>query len=155
MEPLRCAVCNILFSPGAAVPLSKQQGAVLNEVCLPPVTFCPRRLMGLLQFCLEEEWERKREWGRRRDREKERQGAAALQNTTVDQGEGGGCRWAVGEREQAGGFMLQPLFYISFVFGLAPLYMCNYHWHRYFFWTRDQASLWWFECVSGALVSTK
>lgn len=29
---------------GAALPVSKQQGAVLNEVSLPVVTFCPLRL---------------------------------------------------------------------------------------------------------------
>lgn len=52
--------CSLFFSIGAVHPISCQQGAVLNEESLSMVTFCPFRLMGLLQSCLEEEEERHR-----------------------------------------------------------------------------------------------
>lgn len=51
---------NLSFSLRAVLPVSKQQGAVLNEVSISLVTFCPLRMMGLLQSCLKEEGERKR-----------------------------------------------------------------------------------------------
>lgn len=41
---------------------------------------------------------------------------------------------------------LLSLFYISIVFGQAPLYTCNYHWHCYFFQTQVQASPGWLVC---------
>ena len=55
------------FPPCAVFPVFIQQGAVLNEISLSLVTFCPLRLMGLVQSCLEEERERRRiEKGRER-----------------------------------------------------------------------------------------
>lgn len=86
--------------------------------------------MGLLQSCLEEEEERKSAGGREREieieGERERDGdeewgayCIAQNNSVSRRGVGGG--------EEAGGFTFLPLFYISIVFGQAPLYMCNYH----------------------------
>lgn len=67
-------------------------------------------------------------------------------------GGGGGCCIAqqrimegVAERKLVD-LRFPPLFYISIVFGQAPLYMCNYHWHCYFFRTQVQASPGWLVC---------
>lgn len=90
-------------SPGDALPLSSQQGAVLNEVSLSPVTFCPFRLMGLLQSCLGEEGERKRRERMEREREgwrgRVRGGYCIAQHNSVSQG-----------GEEAGGFTFPPCF---------------------------------------------
>lgn len=145
--------CNLCFSLRTVLPDSKQQGAVLNEVSLSVVTFCPLRLMGLLQSCLQEEGERKRI---KREREKEKKsvcgvcvcvfvcmgGYCIAQHNSVRGGQGRGwkgSRWIYI-------CSLLPLFYISIVFGQAPLYMCNYHWHCYFFQTQVQASTGWLVC---------
>lgn len=124
---------NLSFSLRAVLPVSKQQGAVLNEVSISLVTFCPLRMMGLLQSCLKEEGERKRiERGSARQRHggRVRGGYCIAQQNSV---------WG-------GGVTFLPLFYISVVFGQAPLHMCNYHWHCYFFRTQVQASSGWLVC---------
>lgn len=86
--------------------------------------------------------------GRREEKEdREREGkrqrvctsGGLLHCTTVHQGGVGGSQWIYVRS-------LLPLFYISVVFGQAPLYMCNYHWHCYFFQTQVQASPGWLVC---------
>ena len=90
---------------------------MLNEESVRGVTFCPLRLMGLLQSCLEEEDERIE-----KGREEESGGCYCIaQHNSVSRGGG--------TEKDAGGFTFaafSPLFYISIVFGQAQLYMRNY-----------------------------
>lgn len=153
--------CNLCFSllDWAAVLDSGQQGAVLNEVSVSAVTFCPLRLMGTAAVLSggrirekrgrrEREREQESESGRRKDKDfiiflvGWRGRVCIAHHNSASRGALKGWKgsWWIYV------FSLLPVFYISIVFGQAPLYMCNYHWHCYFFQTQVQALLGWLVC---------
>lgn len=143
--------CNLCFSllDWAAVLDSGQQGAVLNEVSVSAVTFCPLRLMGTAAVL---------SGGRIRENKRVRVGEGKTKIFFFLVGWRGRVCIAHHNSASRGALKgwkgswwiyvcsLLPVFYISIVFGQAPLYMCNYHWHCYFFQTQVQALLGWLVC---------
>lgn len=143
--------CNLCFSllDWAAVLDSGQQGAVLNEVSVSAVTFCPLRLMGTAAVL---------SGGRIRENKRVRVGEGKTKIFIFLVGWRGRVCIAHHNSASRGALKgwkgswwiyvcsLLPVFYISIVFGQAPLYMCNYHWHCYFFQTQVQALLGWLVC---------
>lgn len=133
--------CNLCFSllDWAAVLDSGQQGAVLNEVSVSAVTFCPLRLMGTAAVLSGGRIREKGGEGREREQESE-SGRRKDKDLFFFGGVEGQSLHCTSHCS------LLPVFYISIVFGQAPLYMCNYHWHCYFFQTQVQALLGWLVC---------
>lgn len=152
--------CNLCFSllDWAAVLDSGQQGAVLNEVSVSAVTFCPLRLMGTAAVL--SGGRIKEKGGEGREREQESESGRRKDKDFFFFLVGWRARVCIAHHNSASRGALKgwkgswwiyvcsllPVFYISIVFGQAPLYMCNYHWHCYFFQTQVQALLGWLVC---------